>query len=250
MLSNEYPCLVGSTKEFIIGVEYEIEAVKDYKRIGDHPMLHNVEKDGSLRNNGYEFITRPLTYKDSLSFFKTLHSSLGYDSKHNPFSERTSTHVHLNVGGLDAGQARHFVLIYAMLEPYFFALVAKHRRHNIHCVPLEFTALSNKYKESLAGMMKSWSKYTAFNLLPISKQCTIEFRHLEGTDNYEKFEFWINTIKSLYDFVLTNDSFHLGKFLSEGGTVKELFTLVFKRPLTLPTNDFIGTTINVKESFV
>ncbi|MCV6900797.1 hypothetical protein OE165_27580, partial [Escherichia coli] len=84
-----YPELAGADA-FICGTEYEIEDIHYIKLPGNSETLSSTSlslsdenpywigklglmRDGSLRNNGIEFVTRPVDFSEALSLFKSLH---------------------------------------------------------------------------------------------------------------------------------------------------------------------------------
>lgn len=181
------------SKEFYAGIECEIEAVKG--PVKPTPNFDHKE-DGSLRNSGVEFISCPLQIDDLMNSFKALHQNLKLGD--DPFSYRTSTHVHVNIASLTMEQARTMVLLYALFEECFFMMVKSNRRDNIHCVPLTETALPSKYKLTFDQYVKHWSKYTALNLKRAIDLGTMEFRHLHGTNDVQEFEQWLCTLRNLW----------------------------------------------------
>lgn len=206
--------LINGDKQFIAGIEYEIEAIEGYGDIGQEGIF-TIETDHSLRNNGREFKTIPMSFQKHLEAFKSLHRRLLLNN--NPFSERTSIHVHVNVRELEINQVRQLILCYALLEPLFFEFVGETRKNSIFCVPLNYTYLPNLYKGTTQTMHEKWHKYTAFNILPLNGFGTVEFRHMYGTNDFEKFHTWLKSLKELYDFIVENDSFDLIKELERGG---------------------------------
>lgn len=205
-------------EEFVCGVEYEIE---DIKKISD--TIYNscnwiIEEDNSLRNGGKEFKTTPKTFTHSLELFKQLHNHLKYGEQ--AFSDRTSIHVHVNVGEFDTEQAKNLVLLYALVEPLFFEFVGNGRKDNIYCVPLNYTYLPNYYNKPFTKLRDQWHKYTAFNILPVNTLGTVEFRHMYGTNNLETFTKWLESIKALHDCAFF-DNFNALQFISKA-TSKEL----------------------------
>jgi Putative amidoligase enzyme len=203
---------------FIVGVECEIEGfertpeVKGWER----------HSDGSLRNNGYEYVSSPDTLEGTLEKFKLLHKTVSY-LPDLAFSERTSTHVHVNVSPMDANRVRAMVLLYAMFEPFFFESVKPERSHNIHCVKLTDTILPMHYNRELDSMVTKWSKYTALNLLPVTKYGTLEFRHLHGTGDVQELSDWLHILKGLW--VTANEMAFTEKIFLD---VKGVFMKVFR----------------------
>lgn len=184
-------------KGFRAGVELEIEDVQGMRKA---LALWNPTTDGSLRNNGKEFISAPSDRKTLVEGFKQLHASLIHSAEPEPFSERTSIHVHVNCLDNTVDETRSIILWYALFEPVFFALCHESRRNNIHCVGLDQTVLSGIYRRPLSIYTSKWSKYTALNVLPLKELGTIEFRHMEGHDNAERFEDWLTILENLWAY--------------------------------------------------
>jgi hypothetical protein len=206
---------------FIAGVECEIEDVKHVPKSA----YFNVDKDGSLRGHGYEFISKPLLENELLHAFDGLHKALTFHGESDPFSFRTSTHVHVNCLALDPEQIRNIILMYALFEEFFFAMAKPERRDNIHCVPLTETHLPGVYPRDLHGMLDRWSKYTALNLKRIPDLGTLEFRHMHGTGKLAEFAQWIGVLKALY--LLGQDVTLTPQNLSNKEEIVQWFEIVF-----------------------
>lgn len=218
---------LADAEHFVCGTEYEIEDVK-YIHLPGHPKITRGDlnlndnaafwignlglvHDGSLRNNGVEFITKPMPFDDALNTFNVLHKGLTLGPE--PYTSRTSIHVHVNMASMTLAQLKHFLLTYALLEPVFFEVAGETRKHNIHCVPLSFTILPSIYNKPIQDIVKAWTKYSAFNLMPVRTQGTVEFRHLYGTGDFEVYQKWLTLIKELWDYVYNNDPNTLEKML-------------------------------------
>lgn len=182
-------------KEFIAGMECEIESVRSVKDIAGF----NCTNDGSLRNNGVEFISPPLRYGELITRFSELQATLQFYNRDEAFSERTSTHVHINCASLEAAEVENLILIYALFEEIFFSVVKRERRNNIHCVPLTETYLPSVYRQNLGYKHGKWHKYTALNIRPLDKLGTVEFRHLEGTGDIAKVTEWLTILHNLWE---------------------------------------------------
>lgn len=191
---------------FVAGAELEIESVQDWDR--DFTCEHSiqVEEDGSLRNSGKEFLLPP-NKKDALvKLFTKFHSDcvqVGED----PFSIRTSTHIHVNMMQSSEVQTKNLLLLYATFEPLAFAFCGEVRKQNIHCVPLNMTHMPANYKFSVQSIINKWHKYTAFNLIPLCEKGTVEFRHLIGTSDPVKFKLWLDFIEVLWTTAHTMEPF-------------------------------------------
>lgn len=219
-----HPNIPAKSRKFFCGVEYEIESIK---KMGDKISgRFMVMEDHSLRNGGREFKTHPESFENACESFRILHNGLllGPD----PFSDRTSTHVHVNVSSLTLVEMRQLVLSYALLEPLFFAFVGEQRKNSIFCVPLNYTYLPSLYKMPVDKMVDKWHKYTAFNIRPIKAQPdmpglgTVEFRHLYGTNKEPVFFSWLTAIKQLYTFIESKPGFDIIKEIESGATAAGL----------------------------
>lgn len=194
----------SSSKEQLFGLELEIESVDTGKSwSGLRTDVIDCKDDHSLRNNGREFITTPLNLQTSLVLFQNVHTSVKFHKPLEKFSPRTSIHVHVNCQPLQADVVRQAVLLYALFEEAFFAMVAPDRRDNIHCVPLTETHLSNYFRGSLEVMASRWHKYTALNLIPLRSLGTLEFRHMQGHDDPVLLRDWLMTLEKLMELAAT-----------------------------------------------
>ena len=226
LYQNDY--IPTGSKEFYCGCEFEIESIKKIPDILKKHFI--VDVDHSLRNNGHEFKTFPVTYDKALELFKMLHQHLVLSDAYDPFSERTSIHVHVNVAHFETEQLRQMVLAYALLEPLFFHYVGDVRKGSIFCVPLNYTYMPSVYKQPLDKMVEKWHKYTAFNLMPIKPQPdapglgTVEFRHLYGTSDPAVFTTWLTAIKQLYTWFVVNPTYNVIDAISSGETPYSLAT--------------------------
>lgn len=187
----------NDAKELIVGIECEIESIKSW-RVGGWKAFFNITEDGSLRNDGREFISQPMPITALLEGFKILHKDLIYHPQFDPFSERTSIHVHVNCQNLTTDQVRNIILMYALFEEFFFAQTLPSRRDNIHCVPLTETFLPAQYSADLVRLFERWQKYTALNIKPLNEHGTIEFRHMHGHDDPVLLESWLRCIEKLF----------------------------------------------------
>lgn len=202
MKLNTASSTFSNLKEPYFGIEYEIEAVNSFNDWVDRNFT--VISDGSLRNNGREFVSAPQNYEKTLQQFYELHKGIVYLSDLDPYSERTSIHVHVNCQNLEKEQILNLIRLYIITEPIWFQFISEERQNSIYCVPIYSTILQSETNHGLYKLIKTWHKYTAFNILPLNKFGTIEFRHLEGTDNYERFHKWLSAINNLFLFIYNN----------------------------------------------
>jgi hypothetical protein len=185
----------------LYGLELEVEGARnDWKTVG-----MTVKEDGSLRNNGLEFITKPMTYSN-------LGYLLEYFFKRNPitadnYSERCSVHVHINALDMTEDEIAAFCLVYQVFERVLFNWIGHGRDKNIFCVPWYDTLMTYRVVDRIINkdnyVLRGWQKYTALNLTPLTTQGTMEFRHMEGTHDVARILTWVRLIGYMYTFART-----------------------------------------------
>lgn len=210
----------------LYGLELEIENTREDMEVKGL----TVTTDGSLRNNGREFITQPMTYSNLYHVLHTFFAKnkLGPDN----YSERCSIHVHTNVLDLTNEQLQNLVMLYQVFESVLFNFIGNNREKNIFCVPWKETNLSYRLlltlQEEAFYRVGDWQKYTALNLLPIQIQGSVEWRHMEGNCDLKRIMQWCRMIGHLYR-------------MSRGNTQKQIQDLVMRLNTTSLYNDVLGT---------
>jgi hypothetical protein len=190
--SDGYAAATG----FLASLECELEALRNPPSVVGS---FAGKKDGSLRNNGYEYVSSYAQSRENLvKSFEHLHKNLTFYDKHDPYSHRTSTHVHVNVCSLKVSHVKNMLLLYALFEEFFFAMVKPYRRDNIHCVLLTDTYLPKDYGKTLPWLVEKWHKYTALNLKPVANFGSVEFRHLHGTGDVVEVDTWLHVLENLW----------------------------------------------------
>ena len=182
-----------------VGIEVEIEG---WQGVKDSPYYWSVTDDGSLKDHGAELISLPLRGRN---IDYALHELAHFHGCHKwKFSHRTSVHVHCNVSTYTKYQLRALIAVYACMEELYFSFVEDKRRGNSFCyrlvgTPAEIVVYSNDKEGS------ECTKYCAFNIQPIRRQLTVEFRHLEGTQDRLKLRRWIQLCSKLVGTIATWD---------------------------------------------
>jgi len=181
-----------------IGIEVEAENIAHSTRNEWWTRVN----DGSLRNNGAEFITnvglKLIQLPDAIAAFKR-----GVIN-HNPqvdFTPRTSVHVHVDVQNLTFLQLQTLVAVYLLLEEGLFSMVNPSRKHNLFCLPLRESGMSTEYK--VYEQLQSWSKYSALNLKTTTTYGTVEFRHMHGEFTPIYLAVWVMILTRLVVYVRT-----------------------------------------------
>lgn len=220
----DVPHIVGA----VAGVELEVEGA-NFPPEASVPGWKAVP-DGSLRN-GIEFVLEApqgtLKLKESLEVMEKAFAA--HKTKRN-YSFRTSTHVHVNVSNLTLSQVKSIVALYYMFENQYTGYCAKHRQGNRFCLRLReaehIVALVSKFFSDERVPSPDHAKYMALNLAPISRYGTLEFRTLEGTDDWNRIYTWVRALLRLRK--VGKEIGTIAQFRDKG--VEELADLLFNTP--------------------
>jgi len=197
---KEHPEYKLVNPNLIVGLELEIEGW-DVEEEASHRGF-SFTSDGSLRGASIEAITKPTYSKFVPHLLEGFYQH--FEVKQRNYSERCSTHVHVNCQNLTKHQLRNVCVLYQALERVLFAWIGEEREQNIFCIPWYQCNISNKFVYKFLSdtdsTVRRWQKYTALNLLPIREQGTIEFRHLEGTCDITRITAWLNIIGSIFKY--------------------------------------------------
>lgn len=192
--------------KMIFGLEFEVENIRDM--LAGLSTVWQLKGDPSLRNHGME-LTVCGSGDELLKALVMFHRDLPSSAE---FSERTSTHVHVNVQNMTLSQVFSFALLGIVLEDFLYRFTLAERKRDVYCVPLKYTNLPstlNWYRrkllkhvpddiypsrEKLTGLVSCWHKYLGINLTRLRDIGTFEFRHLHGTRDIPMVIHWLNVI--------------------------------------------------------
>lgn len=182
--------LVGA----VVGLELEVEG----SRLPDHIDGWETVRDGSLRDGKEYVLVDPSGAVGVKGYLANVKEAFEANRTQPDYTFRTSTHCHVNVSNLTLEQTKTIVLLYYMFERQYTEFCAKHRVGNRFCLRLrdaeiivsqlrEFI-LDNRLPNNDSG------KYCALNIVPLGRQGTLEFRTLEGTDDWERIHLWVRAM--------------------------------------------------------
>lgn len=195
--------LDAADPQLVYGVELEIEHTRMAE--WEVPGITAVA-DGSLRHNGMEYITEPMTFSNLGYCLGTFFGKAKVTAEN--YSERCSVHVHTNCLDLTFDQLSTVCLLYQTFERLLYTYIGHDRDKNIFCVPWSETNLTyniiNHIKTQQQTKLKQWQKYTGLNLLPLFTQGTIEWRHMHGHHDGARILEWCNLIGSIYQYARTH----------------------------------------------
>lgn len=204
-----------------VGIELEFEKYRR-PRDGVDAQYWTTIPDGSLRDNGIEFVSCPLFPEDVREALKEANELI--ELTRVKATLRCGIHVHLNVGDCTMGQLWSLSALYVLLEPTLFAVWAPQRQHSHFCVPsFSNTVLTQAMftdvmmlreevqkepaydydGEELEGetimhipplKLMHANKYTALNYRRVGDLMTVEFRHLDATKDMNRVQQWIDLL--------------------------------------------------------
>ena len=218
----------------LVGIEIECEGADNVIK---HPQWA-VTHDGSLQN-GLEYVLAKPLAGDTLS--KAVHDLCGKFTTEK-FSQRCSTHIHIDVRGMSHVQRFNFITLYVMFEKVILSLVNEDRVGNLFCIPVFDSVATEEVLGQLASnelsfeglSLEEW-KYAGMNLASVNKLGSLEFRSLHGTRNPEEILNWVDVHVKLKEYAMTEGltpskiildssiSGHLGLFKKVLGDTAEQF---------------------------
>jgi hypothetical protein len=197
--------IVEAIRYLPFGIEIEVENVPATL----DTELWTTKEDGSLRNNGQEFVSN---YGTTVGHFDALFDQLETHVSHHrtrnknlklfDFSERTSVHVHLDITRFTDEMVENLLVLYTLYEEQLFKLVQENRRHNIFCIPLRECNIPDGFGDhgSIWYTIDRFVKYSAINLACAKKFGTVEFRHHHGCMDRNTLRNWVMTLALLRYF--------------------------------------------------
>lgn len=203
---EKHPLVVG---EYLAGVEIELENLEIY----DTSFRYwTVKSDGSLRNNGLEFVcSNPW---GGANLYKAAIEIDDFLSKRHPDATwRCSTHVHVDVRDMTVAQIKKMILAYVFYERVLFKCSGFHRYKNNFCIALGFAqsqleCLGELWSLNdamfLDNLLNSWNKYTAINFRPMCRFGSIEFRISEAKWHKGQLIRLVNRFLSLKEIAVAN----------------------------------------------
>lgn len=209
------------TTEQLFGIEFEAENVPGtFGEDTNEALAHwRITEDGSLRNNGAEFVTEPIDLraaKEAIDEFYLVKEKFGFLS-----SIRTSMHVHADMRNDTYKELGGVLGAYLLLEPLLFLLCSEEREENIYCIPFYRTCTAvDHIREILLKHRNLWNqinKYSALNLGSLRTFGTIEFRQAPLWTTAGAAKVWISIIDELVRTGRTYDSDSFIKALSNDG---------------------------------
>lgn len=193
---------VQNIKGIRFGIELELEGCEI--EFGQHENLSKwtVVEDGSLRNNGREFVSRILRPSDMDKALQELEEVFSqFPQTHASF--RCGTHIHYNVSDRSLKEAIGFLIISLLFESVLVAAFSPERRESVFCVSWSDTVglssiirrwRSGNYANAIAHAISNSGKYRTINILPMQRYGTIEFRMFPSTTDTKELKTFVEVL--------------------------------------------------------
>lgn len=192
---------LSSYRGTMLGFELEVENI-----VQDPTGLASIgitaEGDGSLRNNGREFVfTNPLNLEESEKAIRALCEKLPKDAS---FSNRTSVHVHLNASDITVKEYHQFLTLWYLVEALLVRRSGgKDREGNMFCLRgLDSNSLIDNYKKAFRGnnrLLVSTERYNCLNTRAFSKFGSLEIRSHRGTSDADELVKWAKVLAEVFE---------------------------------------------------
>lgn len=189
-----------------MGIEIEMEMTNplDVGTLG----LQNftAKNDGSLRNWGVEFVSKPISFKERkalLDEFDNVLSSKNLDTRIEDCA-RTSVHVHVNMKNKTYLQLMNILTAYAICEGPMVAWCGPTRMGNLFALRIpesatNFDATIKQTSAYEAYYPNGELRYSALNMCSLLNFNTLEFRSLRGVYDVKVYDKWMMALSKLID---------------------------------------------------
>lgn len=174
-----------------VGVELECENFKGYRPTREWEVVGE-----AMLLNGAEFVLRkPLSDNNLRMAVEDLCGGLTKER----FTQRCSTHIHVDVSELSHYERMKFITLYTIFEPLILTRINEDRVGNVFCLPISHSV---NLEETLIGLATSEItfedinigdyKYGSINLASVNRLGSLEFRALHGTGDAQEILEWID----------------------------------------------------------
>ena len=183
-----------------LGIEIEVEGVNLPSRVGES---WRVDRDGSLRGESYEYVSKPIKYNQLSSTLDQLKDAYRRSGSVVHESIRAGVHVHRNVQDFTPVQLFNLSISYFAIEDLLMKWAGENREGNHFCLRAkdgEFV-LFQLQRVADTRLIKHLNtdtiRYCSLNLFSLFKYGTVEFRGMRGTANLDTIKLWTEMIYAL-----------------------------------------------------
>lgn len=194
----------------LVGIEVELEGVHHPNRVAKFLERWQATRDGSLKNNGVEFIfAQPLGGVDIVHALNELENAINKIGEDPVLSERTSVHVHVDIRDLTDEEYINLLILYMIFERSLFRVCGPDRADNTFCravcetyglvMQIANMNMDHEYIPMEIDRVHR-RKYMALNIGSTQTFGSVEFRGHRGEWRAEPLLKWVNLLLSLKEF--------------------------------------------------
>lgn len=185
-----------------VGIEVEVEG----DALPVHVIGWNKLDDGSLRGESCEYVLKKPCTRDKVKLYTNRIGKAYKDAGsviHN--SDRTSVHIHINIQELSLTQLYNFILLFLILEEPLVNFCGKNRVNNLFCLrSLDAEGLLTVLEDcatlnTISNIRGANVRYASVNIAAVFKFGSLEFRSLNGTNDMERIQKWVEILLKLKD---------------------------------------------------
>lgn len=217
-----------------IGLELEVEAANNLPRDAQldgiisptTKVMWNAKVDGSLRGNAMEYVfNNPVNVDEVAPMVIGLFDTFTKHRTKLANSNRCSTHVHINIGGLTIDQITAILALWTTFEEPLIQWCGEARINNHYSLSAKNSVtMLEAWENFLRTGNTRWPdglKYSALNILTMHNFGSIEFRCGPAADSPEIPIQWAVFLYNLCKFAKDNyrDLYNLPRDLSELGGI-------------------------------
>jgi hypothetical protein len=178
-----------------VGIEIEIEGI----RLPGHVAKYwHVEGDGSLRGDGFEYVSQPLPVDQVQTALVHLWETFKANRSSLKPSDRCGVHIHLNMQTWTFQQTMTFICLYLVLEDLLVRWCGEDREGNLFCLrgkDAEYIydiLIQGQQRGTFRGLhgLNGDMRYSSINLNSLRKFGTLEFRALRTPKDYKTIQLW------------------------------------------------------------
>lgn len=238
-----------------IGLELEVEAANNLPRDAQldgiisptTKVMWNAKVDGSLRGNAMEYVfNNPVNVDEVAPMVIGLFDAFTKHRTKLANSNRCSTHVHINIGGLTIDQITAILALWTTFEEPLIQWCGEARINNHYSLSAKNSVtMLEAWENFLRTGNTRWPdglKYSALNILTMHNFGSVEFRCGPAADSPEIAIQWAVFLYNLCKFAKDNyrDLYALPRDLSELGGIN-LFKNICKEATGL--DDFCNAVL-------
>jgi hypothetical protein len=226
-----------------IGLEIETESLQPYDYVKNLNNYWRYEPDGSLRNNGVEFIFRQPYTPRSKEYVAAM-ASFEDQAKVTAFIESvyTSVHVHLNMNDKTLTELVNFICLYWLFEEALTEYCGDYRNGNLFCLKTSNAEASYRNVQDLVRAVDAGAggqfiarldnnrfKYSGLNIVPLRNLGSVEVRTHPGCNDVRLIDRWVNILYMIYKKATTfgNPVEIINRLYGYKGK-REFFELIFE----------------------